>query len=154
MVAVNSSEAVRVLHIYQEIEIAAPIDIAFEAVLTELGPAGVMPQNDQPFPMVLEAWPGGRWFRDLGEGAGHFWGHVQVIKPPKLLEICGPMFMSFAATNHLQYRLVEEGDMTTIQLTHRGMGQIPQEVFDGVTGGWDFRNQRIKQLAEKLVSER
>ncbi len=31
-------------------------------------------------PMKLEAWPGGRWFRDLGDGNGHLWGHVQAIK--------------------------------------------------------------------------
>lgn len=154
MVAVNNSEAVRVLHIYQEIEIAAPIEIAFEAILTELGPEGVMPHNEQAFPMVLEAHPGGRWFRDLGNGGGHFWGHVQVIKPPQLLEICGPLFMSYAATNHLQYRLVAAGDMTTIQMTHRGMGQIANEVFEGATAGWGFRNDRIKQLAEKLTSQR
>src|SRR5438045_9679010 len=28
----------------------------------------------------LEPWPGGRWFRDLGEGNGHFWGALQAIK--------------------------------------------------------------------------
>ena len=49
------------------------------------------------FPMVIEPWPGGRWYRDLGNNAGHLWGHVQVIKPPTLLELCGPMFMSFPA---------------------------------------------------------
>ena len=40
-------------------------------------------------PFKLEAWPGGRWFRDLGNNAGHLWGHVRVIKPPALLEISG-----------------------------------------------------------------
>ncbi|TWT31371.1 SRPBCC family protein [Blastopirellula retiformator] len=153
MVAVNDTEAVRVLHIYQEIEINAPIAIAWEAILAEMGPEGVMPNDKtQPFPMVLEAWPGGRWFRDLGDNAGHFWGHVQVIKPPKLLEICGPLFMSYAATNHVQYRLIETGDMTTLQLTHRGLGQITQDVFDGANAGWDFRNQRTKEFAEKLAA--
>jgi uncharacterized protein YndB with AHSA1/START domain len=41
-------------------------------------------------PMVLEARPGGRWFRDLGGNDGHFWGLVQAIKRPTLLEITGP----------------------------------------------------------------
>ena len=26
-----------------------------------------------PIPMILEAWPGGRWYRDLGDNNGHFW---------------------------------------------------------------------------------
>src|SRR5512145_2531798 len=103
MVASVSDEAVQTLRIDKEIYIAAPLDIAFEAILEELGPANAAP--GQPMPMVLEAWPGGRWFRDLGNNTGHLWGHVQVIKPPKLLELCGPMMMSYPATNFVQYRL-------------------------------------------------
>jgi hypothetical protein len=71
-------------------------------------------------PMKIELWPGGRWYRDLGNNTGHLWAHVQVIKPPKLLELCGPMFMSYPATNHVQYRLVEEAGKTRLTLTHRG----------------------------------
>lgn len=56
-------------------------------------------------PMILEEWPAGRWFRDLGNGQGHLWGFVPVIKPPTLIEIQGPMFMSYAVAGHLQLRL-------------------------------------------------
>src|SRR6516165_248327 len=96
------------LHIHQEIEIDAPLAVTFDALLEQLGPASEM-HDGKPMPMKLEPWPGGRWFRDLGNNAGHLWGHVQVIKPPKLLELCGPLFMSFAASNHVQYRLTEQG---------------------------------------------
>jgi uncharacterized protein YndB with AHSA1/START domain len=84
----------------KEETIAAPIDVVFQAVLDELGPESQM-MGGKPFPMKLEAWPGGRWYRDLGNNAGHFWGHVQVIKPPAVLEITGPMPMSYAAVNHI-----------------------------------------------------
>ena len=67
--------------------------------------------------MKLEAWVGGRWFRDLGDNAGHLWGHVQVIKPPKLLEIVGPMMMSFPVASHVQYRLTEQPGGTLLKLT-------------------------------------
>ena len=77
----------------KEIEISAPIDSAFAATLDVLGPEGQMP-GGKPFPMKIEPWPGGRWYRDLGNNSGHLWGHVQVIKPPTLLEICGPLMMS------------------------------------------------------------
>ena len=115
---------IQTIHILKEIEIAAPLEIAFEAVLEELGPASEMPDG-KPFPMVIEPWPGGRWYRDLGNNAGHLWGHVQVIKPPTLLELCGPMFMSFPALNHVQYRLTAEGDGTRLKFTHRGDGPDP-----------------------------
>src|SRR5215211_7897206 len=112
-------EQVQTLSIRQEIEIAAPIETAWEAVLDQMGPKSEMPDG-KPFPFVLEAWPGGRLYRDLGNSTGHLWGHVQVIKPPKLLEIWGPMMMSFPAVNHLQYRLTEEGPSSTrLQLTHK-----------------------------------
>src|SRR6516165_1871952 len=103
----EESETIHTLEIREEIEIAAPIELAFEALLDELGPEGQMPDG-KPFPMKLEPWPGGRWYRDLGNGSGHLWGHVQVIKPPTLLEICGPLMMSYAAVNHLQYRFNTE----------------------------------------------
>ncbi len=46
-------------------------------------------------PMKIEPWPGGRWYRDLGDNNGHFWGHVQAIKRPTLLEITGPLLASY-----------------------------------------------------------
>jgi hypothetical protein len=98
--------------------------------------------------MKLEPWPGGRWFRDLGNQAGHWWGHVQVIKPPKLLEIAGPLAMSYPAINHIQYRLTEQGAGTLLTLTHRAMGDILPEHRDGMPEGWHHNLERIRELAE------
>ena len=52
-------EQVSTLTIAKEIEIAAPIATAWEAVLDQMGPKSQMPDG-KPFPFVLEAWPGGR----------------------------------------------------------------------------------------------
>lgn len=142
----TSHETVHTLNITREVEIAAPIEVAFEALLEELGPAGEMP-GGKPFPMKLEAWPGGRWYRDLGTNAGHLWGHVQVIKPPTLLEICGPMPMSFAAVNHLQYRLTAVGGGTKIAVVHTAMGLIPREYQEGMGKGWEHKLARVGAIA-------
>ena len=146
-------QEIQTISIIREIEIAAPIEIAFEAMLEEIGPGGEMPDG-KPFPMVIEPWPGGRWYRDLGNNAGHLWGHVQVIKPPTLLELCGPMFMSFPGVNHVQYRLTAEGDGTRLKFTHRAMGPIPEEVREGVGQGWDYGLNRIAEIAGRLMAER
>ena len=138
-------------HIQREIDINAPVGIAFEALLEQLGPASEMPDG-KPMPMKLEAWPGGRWYRDLGNNSGHLWGHVQVIKPPKLLELWGPMFMSFAAVNHVQYRLVEHGAGTRVTFTHRALGEIPAEYRDGMPEGWDYILKKIREAAERRKS--
>ena len=144
---------VQVISVLKEIEIAAPIEIAFEALVEELGPGGEMP-GGRPFPMVIEPWPGGRWYRDLGENAGHLWGHVQVIKPPGLLELCGPLFMSFPGVNHVQYRLTAESAATRLKLTHTAMGLIPDEVSAGVGQGWERGLKRIAEIAVRLKGGR
>ena len=150
--AVNQ-ETISSLAIHQEIAIAAPIEVAWEAVLEQLGTKGEMPDGT-PFPFKLEAWPGGRLYRDLGNSTGHLWGHVQVIKPPKLLEIWGPMMMSYPAVNHLQYRLSADGATTRLQLTHKAMGIIEEQHRDGLPKGFEHWIRRIKHLAENRSGQR
>ena len=146
-------QEVQTINITREIEIAAPIEIAFDAMLEEVGAGGQMPDG-KPFPMVIEQWPGGRWYRDLGNNAGHLWGHVQVIKPPTLLELCGPLFMSFPSANHVQYRLTANGDGTILKFVHRAMGPIPDEIRTNVSKGWGYKLERIGQIASRLKTER
>jgi len=152
--ATVDNEAIHTLDIRQDILIAASPEIAFEALLDELGPGSVMPDGT-PFPMKIEPWPGGRWYRDLGETGGkkygHLWGHVQVIKAPTLLELTGPMPMSFPAINHVQYRLKAEGSGVRLSLIHRAMGQLPQDLRAGMPEGWAHGLKRIKEIAERNV---
>ena len=107
----------------QSIDIKADIGDVFRSVLHRLGDGFTNPQGES-LQMIMEQWAGGRWFRDRGNGIGHLWGHVQVIKPPKLLEIVGPMMMSYPVASHIQYRLTEQGDGTLLKFTHRAMGLI------------------------------
>ena len=150
MAATVTEQTVHALEIVKEEEIAAPIDVVFETLLEQVGPLNEAP-GIGPMPMKLEAWPGGRWYRDLGKDAGHFWGHIQAIKPPTLLEICGPLFMSFPAISNVQYRLTEEGGLTCLKFVHRAMGLIPLEVIEGersVHTGWNYILTRIRERAE------
>ena len=140
-------QTVQTLHVQKETVIDAPADVVWESILEEMGTGGTA-GDGSPMPMKVEAWPGGRWYRDLGNNAGHLWGHVQVIKPPGLLEICGPLPMSYPATNHLQYRLTTEGSRTRLQFTHRGFGLIPREHRDGMPEGWGQMLKRIREIAE------
>jgi hypothetical protein len=149
----ESPDAIHTVNIVQQIEIDAPLEIAFEAILAEMGPGSEMPDGT-PFPMKLEAWPGGRWYRDLGENVGHLWGHVQVIKPPKLLELSGPLMMSYPGVNFVQYRLTPQGSGTQLTLTHRAFGHIPAEHRDGFNEGWEHGVKRIRDLAVRMAAER
>jgi len=139
---------VNAFEIRREIEIAAPIEVTFQSVLDELGPEAQI-MDGQSLSMKIEPWPGGRWYRDLGNNAGHLWGHVQVIKPPTLLEITGPMPMSYAAVNHVQYRLKEENGKTRLTFVHSAMGLIRPEHRDGMRDGWAKWLDKIRELAER-----
>jgi Activator of Hsp90 ATPase homolog 1-like protein len=143
----GAEEAVRTFSIKREERIEASIDIVFETVLEQMGSLNVKPDG-VPMPMKLEAWPGGRWFRDLGNNDGHMWGHVQAIKVPELLEIYGPLFMSFPATSNLQFRLKAEGNVTNLRFVHTAMGVIPEDVSANVGTGWNNMLEHIRAAAE------
>lgn len=140
------------LKVNQEIRVRASIDITFAALLEQLG-AGNEHPDGTPMPMTIEAWPGGRWYRDLGDGNGHFWAAVQAIKRPRLLELSGPLFMSYPVANNVQYRLSEENGETLIQFCHAGFGLIAEEHKKGVVTGWNHIGQKARERAEKAQLE-
>ena len=135
------------LSVVQEIRVRAPLDITFASLVEQLGIHNEMPDGT-PMPMKLEPWPGGRWFRDLGDSNGHFWGTVQAIKKPTLLEISGPLFMSNPVANNVQYRLSEENGVTLIKFRHSGFGLIQDEHKAGVATGWTYIHDKARQRAE------
>jgi hypothetical protein len=147
MTAVAQAEKLSI-DITQEMHVRSSLAATFAALVEELGPSNVGLEN-QPMPMVLELWPGGRWFRDLGDGNGHFWGHVQAVKKPTLLEICGPLMMSFAVTSNLQYRLSEVKGGTLITLRHQVLGPIPEAYREGLGEGWSQLFDKVKARAER-----
>ena len=149
----SSNASVQTLDITLNEHIVAPVEIVWESILELMGPLNNFGANT-PAPMVLEAFPGGRWFRDLGEGRGNLWGHVQVIKPPTLIEITGPLFMSYAAASHVSYRLTADGPTTKLVLKHTAIGLISDEHAGGVTQGWGYKSQEIRALAEGRASKR
>ena len=135
------------LSVNEEIRVRASLDATFTALLEQLGPQSEM-HDGTPMPMKLEPWPGGRWFRDLGDGNGHFWGVVQAIKKPTLLEIAGPLFMSYPVSNNVQYRLAEEKGVTVITFRHSGFGLITDEHRTGVVKGWNYILESARKRAE------
>jgi len=124
------------LTVTQEIHVRATLDKTFAALLEQIGPRNEAPDGT-PIPMKIEPWPGGRWFRDLGDNNGHFWGHVQAIKRPTLLEIWGPLFMSYGAVSNVQYRLSEADGGTLIKFHHKAMGVIQDDHRLRVGTGWN-----------------
>jgi hypothetical protein len=135
------------LNVTEEIHVHAPLEVTFAALLEQLGPDNEV-MDGTPMPMKIEPWPGGRWYRDLGDGNGHFWGHVQAIKRPTLLEISGPLFMSYPVVSNVQYRLTASDGGTLIKFHHAALGLIQEDHRKGVSSGWSKIHERVRKQAE------
>jgi hypothetical protein len=147
MISTESAIEKLMLNITEEIHVKAPIDVTFATLLEQLGPLSETAEG-QSMNMKIEAWPGGRWYRDLGDGNGHFWGNVQAIKKPTLLEITGPLFMSYPVISNVQYRLSEVDGGTMIKFHHAALGLIQDEHREGLTKGWGQIHDKVRKRAE------
>lgn len=131
------------LDVEQHVEMKADIGDVFRGVLHRLGERNTRPDGE-PMNLILEEWAGGRWFRDRGDGIQHLWGHVQVIKPPVLIELSGPLFMSYPAINHIEVKLDQIAGGTKVTLRHRAIGLIDPAHREGVGTGWQHLLDTIK----------
>ena|ERR1700693_4300012 len=139
------------VNITEEIHVKAPVEMTFESLLEQLGPL-MSGAEDRPMPMKIEPWPGGRWYRDLGDNDGHLWGHVQAIKQPTLLEIYGPLMMSYPVVSNIQYRLSGEHGGTLMKFHHAALGVIQGDHRQGFAKGWAQIHARTKEKAEARYS--
>ena len=142
-----SALEVQTFTITEEINVRASLDQTFGSLVAQMGRLNETPEG-APLPMILELYPGGRWYRDLGGEDGHLWGFVQSIKRPALLEIWGPLFMSTAATSNLLYRLTETEGGTLITFTHTVVGPFPEDHRSGLGAGWTALHARVRKAAE------
>lgn len=136
------------LTVTEEIHVRASLETTFETLLEQMGPHNETPYGEK-LPMRIEPWPGGRWFRDLGNDDGHFWGVVQAIKRPTLLEVCGPLFLSAPVMSNIQYRLTPVDGGTLITFRHSALGFVPDEIRTNVGSGWGVLHARIRRVAEQ-----
>ena len=130
-----------------EVSIDAPIERAYESMLYYLT-EGNLGADDREMQLELEKKPGGRWYRNLGDGRGHLWGFVQSIREPDLIELSGPMFMSNPVTNHIIVRFEETGGATKLTFRHRAFGIVELEHSDGIKQGWQEMIDRVVERAK------
>lgn len=131
------------LDVEQHIDVQGGLDDVFKSVLHRFGEGNRRPDGES-LQLQIEPFAGGRWFRDRGAGVQHLWGHVQVIKAPVLLELSGPMFMSYPAINHIEIKLDPIADGTRVMLRHRAVGMIDPAHREGVNQGWQSMLDAVK----------
>ena len=144
MAATIQEHVVQAFEIVKEEEIAAPVDIVFETILEQMGPLNSTPEK--PMPMKLEAWPGGRWFRDLGNNTGTSGASCRPSNrrrcwrsPVRFLCRLRPSRISSTGSR-------EENGVTRLRFVHRAMGWVG-EADRGVDVGWTDLIKRIRSAA-------
>jgi uncharacterized protein YndB with AHSA1/START domain len=120
----------------QTVEIKAPPEKVFEGLIQHLCDMEGEPGKPR-LKLKLERKPGGRWYRDLGDDSGHLWGFVQSIKPPTLLEICGPMMISNPVNTHMLMRLAPTPAGTKLVFKNEIFGPLPEEYREHMKKGMD-----------------
>ena len=140
------------LDVEQHVDVQGTLEDVFKSVLYRFGEGNVRPDG-VPMNLQIEPFAGGRWFRDRGEGVQHLWGHVQVIKPPVLLELSGPMFMSYPALNHIEIKLDQIPDGTRVTLRHRAIGLLDPAHKEGVKTGWGHFLNAVKSDFTKTATK-
>jgi Activator of Hsp90 ATPase homolog 1-like protein len=136
-----------ILDVEQHVDVKATPEKAFAAVLHRFGKGNVKPDGES-MQLQLEPKAGGRWYRDRGNGVGHLWGFVQAIKAPNLLELSGPLFMSYPVQNHVEVKVTEAPGGSRVTLRHRAIGMIDPEHRKGVSMGWGHMLAGVKADCE------
>ena len=136
-----------VVRVEQTLEIKASPEKVFDGLIKHLCDMEGEPGKPR-LTLKLERKPGGRWYRDLGSDSGHLWGFVQSIKPPTLLEIFGPLMMSYPVAGHLIVRLSPAGAGTKVVFKNEFFGPIPDEFKDGMDEGWGQMLDAMKRDLE------
>jgi uncharacterized protein YndB with AHSA1/START domain len=139
------------IDVEQSVEINAGMEEVFKNMLFRLGEGNTRPDGES-LQLQIEPWAGGRWFRDRGQGVQHLWGHVQAIKAPELLEISGPMFMSYPVINHIEVKLTPVADGTKVTLRHRAIGMLDAGHREGVSHGWQYMLDNIARDFAKTAN--
>lgn len=143
-----ATSEIKRMEIVAEIEIEASPERVF-AALTE-GIGGWWTHSFRsPATVRLEAKVGGRFGEFWSEDEGALYGTVTRIKRGELLMYAGPMGMSGAVHNVIEFKLSADGTGTRVEFSHHGMGDIDEATEASYRGGWDdLLNNCLKPYAE------
>jgi DNA-binding transcriptional ArsR family regulator len=122
------------LDVANEVSVAAPREKVFDAIL-RMG--GWWPHRYRDgSSVVLEPHVGGRFYEDWGGKTGVLYGTVVKLSRPDHLTVRGPMGMSGPVVGLFAFDLVEDGDATVLEYSHRAFGDIDDETRERYTHGW------------------
>jgi len=142
------------IHIAQDIEIEAPPEKVFQALVEKTDSWWGLPylRNSQARQLVLQARLGGMMYEIWGEeGAeeGAECARVITYKKNEVLELSGRFGLEGAGQSVALFELVKRSNGTLLQFTHNILGEVSEETRRMYTYGWkDLLGVRLKAFVE------
>jgi DNA-binding transcriptional ArsR family regulator/uncharacterized protein YndB with AHSA1/START domain len=118
-----------------EITLPAPREKVFDALTAGMG-AWWPHRFAEGSAVVFEPQIGGRFYEDFGDGDGVLYASVTGLQRPEQLTLSGPMGMRGPVASVMVFTLTEAGSGTTVQLSHKGVGDISDETKQLYAEGW------------------
>lgn len=145
---------VRAARVEMEVEMAAPPDRVWRALVEEMGiwwPRSFYAGKDTKA-FVLEPRVGGRVYEDWGDGAGLLWFTVVSLDPPRALELAGHLFPAYGgpATSLVRIELSEGRGKTLLRLTDAIHGHLAADTDAKLDAGWkELFAKSLKTFVER-----
>ena len=130
--------------------------------LTATDPRDIQAPPPTPAPAPARRIPVNKWIVTISISFGTLMGaidssivnvalpHIRGAVGATLLEITGPLMMSFAVASNVQYRLKETDGGTLITLRHSSLGLFPDGFRDALGQGWRHVFDRVRRRAETV----
>lgn len=139
------------VHIEQNITIASLPEQVFDALTQEISVWWTLPyfHSKETRQIVLEPRVGGRFYEDLGNDEGLLLATVMRIKRPEELRLMGPLGISNPVQGVVIFNLEGREETTVLQLSHRIIGEINEEIESAYSQGWsELLGARLKNFVE------
>jgi len=139
------------VQIDQEITIAAPPERVFAALTIEIGNWWLFrTKKELATALILEPVVGGHFYELWGDAGGILWGTVVQIQRNERLDLVGMIGMSRLVHSFVSFKLEKKDGGTLLVMSHRGIGELDEEVIRGYGDGWkQLLAVALKNYAEK-----
>lgn len=151
MNSMGESIAISAATFEQQITINASREQVFEALTTDVAKWWAYRSSPE---MVLEPWPGGRFYEGRSDGDGFLWGTVLEVRRPSVLrvsELLGSL-ESVRAGAH-KYELEERSGSTLLKFSCQVLGEFDDEARSCLESGWsELLSMHLRHWIEKGVA--
>jgi len=125
----------KLVHIEQDITVAAPREKVFEALTTDVNSWWAFRVAGADTTIHLEREIGGWFYEEAGDGRGALWDIVTGLNQPSMMRLTGPLGVTTPTTGVFQFDLEEASDSTVLKLSHKATGDLYPKFEEEYTDG-------------------